>query len=80
MDSMDDSMDEEASYIDQLYDLFDYMPSKKKKYKHVTHVTPSSLSEGIRMRYNMHVYDTYHGVDGWEYNLLTGKLEKKKKA
>jgi hypothetical protein len=52
------------------------MPSKKKKYKHVTHVAPSSLSEGIRMRYNMHVYDTYHGVDGWEYNLLTGKLEK----
>jgi len=24
------------------------------------------------------LYDTHHGKDGWEYNLLTGMMEKKK--
>lgn len=28
------------------------------------------------INYNMDLYDTFHGKDGWNYNLLTGKLER----
>lgn len=27
--------------------------------------------------FNMELYDAFHGVNGWNYNLLTGRLEKK---
>jgi len=79
-DLHDDYLDDKASYIDQLYELFDYVPSKKtKKYKLlIANKFASSDLDGDRMRLNMYMYDKYHGKDGWEYNLLTGKLEKKK--
>ena len=69
-----------ASYMDQLYELFDYVqPKKKKKYKYIVTYksTPDPELEGERIRFNMYMYDTYHGRDGWHYNLLTGRLEKK---
>lgn len=76
----DDYLNENASYMDQLYELFDYVqPKKNKKYKYlVTYkTTPDPELEAERMRFNMYIYDKYHGVDGWHYNLLTGRLEKK---
>ena len=35
-----------------------------------------SYMEDIRKMQDL--YDTHHGKDGWEYNLLTGMMEKKK--
>lgn len=79
----DDYLNEDATSMDMLYELFDYIPTKgknKKKYKYiVTYKSASDPSlEAERMRFNMYVYDTYHGKDGWYYNLLTGKLERTK--
>ena len=31
-----------------------------------------------KVRDTQDLYDKYHGKDGWEFNLLTGRLEKKK--
>ena len=28
------------------------------------------------INFNMDLYDNFHGRDGWNYNLLTGKLER----
>jgi len=28
--------------------------------------------------FNMDLYDAFHGVNGWNYNLLTGRLENSK--
>lgn len=29
------------------------------------------------INFNMELYDAFHGVNGWHFNLLTGRLEKK---
>jgi hypothetical protein len=29
------------------------------------------------INFNMELYDAFHGVNDWHYNLLTGRLEKK---
>ena len=29
--------------------------------------------------FNMDLYDAFHGVNGWNYNLLTGRLENSKR-
>jgi len=28
------------------------------------------------INFNMELYDAFHGVNGWRFNLLTGRLEK----
>lgn len=84
----DDYDDMDKKYVDWFYELFDYVP-KKKGVKYILTYTGKKQSkssssysdtsmEAERMRYNMYIYDTYHGREGWEYNLLTGRLEKKK--
>jgi len=65
-DPLHDSLSD-AAYMEQLYELFEFVqPKKKKKYKYI--VTYKSVSdpglEAERMRFNMYIYDTYHGVDG----------------
>jgi len=29
------------------------------------------------INFNMELYDAFHGVNNWHYNLFTGRLEKK---
>lgn len=82
----DDYDDSDKKYVDWFYELFDYVPKKKGVKYIVTYSNKQNKNKSVpadasfeaeRVRYNMYLYDTYHGKDGWNYNLLTGLLEKK---
>lgn len=53
-------------YYKSLFEaIFDYYDSYEAK----------AIAQKVRETQDL--YDKYHGKDGWEFNLLTGKLEKK---
>lgn len=53
-------------YSDSESDVACIMPNSFT-FKNSQHVT----------NFNMDLYDAFHGINGWNYNLLTGRLEKK---
>lgn len=71
---MKSSTSKKASYLDSFFNIL-YEESGSDvgciMPNNYTFKTPQQV-----INFNAELYDAFHGVNGWCYNLLTGRLEK----